>query len=58
MLLLRRQFRLRDAGLLDAGLLDAVGERQLSAETHWLFSFAAAFAATAFLYRLIGSVAL
>lgn len=53
MLLLRRQFRLRDAGLLDA-----VGERQLSAETHWLFSFAAAFAATAFLCRLIGRVAL
>lgn len=53
MLLLRRQFRLRDAGLLDAA-----GKRLLSAETHWLFSFAAAFAATAFLCRLIGSVAL
>ncbi|HHA2376475.1 hypothetical protein [Stenotrophomonas maltophilia] len=53
MLLLRRQFRLRDAGLLDV-----VGKRLLSAESHWLFSFAAAFAATAFLCRLIGSVAL
>ncbi len=51
MLLLSREMRRRDAGLLDdeAKLL-------LSAEMKWLFAFATAFAMTMLLCRMFGSV--
>ncbi|MGE8233785.1 MAG: hypothetical protein ACN6OR_10390 [Stenotrophomonas sp.] len=51
MLLLSRQMRRRDAGLLDAG-----AKLVLTAETNWLFSFAAAFAMTMLLCRLFGTM--
>lgn len=51
MLLTWRQMRRRDAGLLDAR-----GTLLLEAEVCWLFSFAAAFAVTAFLCRWGGSM--
>lgn len=51
MLLLSRQMRRRDAGLLDEE-----GKRLLQAETNWLFSFAAAFAMTVLLCCVFGAM--
>ena len=51
MLLLSRQMRRRDAGLLDEE-----GKQLLQAETNWLFSFAAAFAMTVLLCRVFGAM--
>lgn len=51
MLLLYRQVRRRDAGLLDEA-----GKRLLNAEMSWLFAFAGALAATMLVCRVAGSV--
>lgn len=51
MLLLSRQMRRRDAGLMDAE-----ARRVLAAEMNWLFSFATAFAMTMLLCRLFGAM--
>jgi len=51
MLLLYRQVRRRDAGLLDEA-----GERLLNAEMSWLLAFAGALPATMLVCRVAGAV--